>query len=348
MGNEPNRTEISKLGEFGLIDHISKNFSLRHKSSMIGIGDDAAVIMAGEQCQLVTSDMLVEGIHFDLTYHPLQHLGYKAVAVNVSDIAAMNGVPQQIVVNIGLSNRFSVEAVDVLYEGIRFACDDYDVDLVGGDTTSSRSGLVLSVTAIGNVPPKGLTLRSTAQLNDIVCVTGDLGAAFLGLQVLEREKQEYLGNPEMQPTLEKYEYIVRRQLKPGARTDIIHELRDLQIVPTAMIDISDGLASELMHICKQSEVGVNIYEDKIPIDQRAFDTALEFKIDPITCALNGGEDYELLFTIRQEDFKNLEHHPDIHFIGYVQEKEKGINLITRGEQVVPIQAQGWSHFKAEE
>ena len=345
MGNETNRTEISSIGEFGLIDRISKHFSTKHKSSMVGIGDDAAVIMAGEQCQLLTTDMLVEGIHFDLTYSPLQHLGYKAVAVNVSDIAAMNGVPEQIIVSMGLSNRFSVEAVDVLYEGIRFACDDYNVDLVGGDTTSSRSGLILSVTAIGNVPPKALALRSTAQKNDIVCVTGDLGAAYLGLQVLEREKQEFLENPSMQPKLEKYDYLVRRQLKPGARTDIIHELRELQVVPTAMIDISDGLASDIMHICKESEVGVNIYEDKIPIDQRAYDTALEFKLDPMTCALNGGEDYELLFTIRQEDFKNLENHPDIHFIGYIYEKEKGINLITRGEKVVPIQAQGWQHFK---
>lgn len=346
MNDKSKRTEINSIGEFGLIDRLSKHFSLRHKSSMVGIGDDAAVILTGEQCQLVTTDMLLEGIHFDLTYAPLQHLGYKAVAVNVSDIAAMNGVPEQIIMSMGLSNRFSVEAVDVLYEGIRFACDDYNVDLVGGDTTSSRSGLILSVTAIGNVPPKGLALRSTAQKNDIVCVTGDLGAAYLGLQVLEREKQEFKENPAMQPKLEQYEYLVKRQLKPGARTDIIHELRELQVVPTAMIDISDGLASEIMHICTQSGVGVNIYEDKVPIDQRAYDTALEFKIDPMTCALNGGEDYELLFTIRQEDFKNLENHPDIHFIGYVQEKEKGINLITKGEQFVPIQAQGWTHFNS--
>ena len=343
--DQPKRTEISSIGEFGLFDRISQHFSSKQKSTKVGIGDDAAVIAVGDQYQLITTDMLTEGIHFDLTYCPLQHLGYKAVAVNVSDIAAMNGVPRQIIVSMGLSNRFSVEAVDVLYEGIRIACDDYEVDLVGGDTTSSRSGLILSVTAIGNVAPEALALRSTAKKGDIVCVTGDLGAAYLGLQVLEREKQEFMENPKMQPKLENYDYMVKRQLKPGARTDIIHELKELGIVPTSMIDISDGLASEIMHICTKSGVGMNIYEDKIPIDQRAYDTALEFKIDPITCALNGGEDYELLFTIRQEDFEKLEKHPDIHFIGYVQEEGKGINLITKGSQVVPIQAQGWTHFR---
>ncbi len=345
MSDKPKRTEISSIGEFGLIDRISKNFLARHPSTKIGIGDDTAVIGTDKQYQLVTTDMLVEGIHFDLSYAPVQHLGYKAVAVNVSDIAAMNGIPKQIIVSLGLSNRFSVEAVDVLYEGIRFACDDYNVDLVGGDTTSSRSGLVISVTAIGNVSPEALALRSTAQKSDIVCVTGDLGAAYLGLQVLEREKQEFLQNPDMQPKLEEYDYMVRRQLKPGARTDIIHELKDLNIVPTSMIDVSDGLASEIMHICTQSGMGMNIYEDKIPIDKRAYETAVEFKIDPITCAMNGGEDYELLFTIRQEDFEKLEKHPDIHFIGYVQEKEKGINLVTKAGQAVPIKAQGWTHFK---
>ena len=338
------RSEITELGEFGLIDKISQGFSVRNPSSLRGIGDDAAVIEAGAECMLLSTDMLLEGIHFDLSYMPLQHLGYKAVAVNVSDIAAMNGRPEQITIGLGISNRFSVEAVEVLYQGIRAACENYGVDLVGGDTTSSTSGLVISVSILGRAAKEKIAYRSGAQLNDIVCVTGDLGAAFMGLQVLEREKQVFLTNPDMQPDLEKYEYLVGRQLKPDARMDIIHELAELQIIPTSMIDISDGLASEVLHLSSHSGVGIKLFEENIPIDNNAFDTALEFKLDPIVCALNGGEDYELLFTIRQADFEKVKKHPDIHFIGHVQEKEKGNILISKQGTVVPLKAQGWDHF----
>ena len=338
------RSEITELGEFGLIDKISQGFSVRNPSSLRGIGDDAAVIEAGAECMLLSTDMLLEGIHFDLSYMPLQHLGYKAVAVNVSDIAAMNGRPEQITIGLGISNRFSVEAVEVLYQGIRAACENYGVDLVGGDTTSSTSGLVISVSILGRAAKEKIAYRSGAQLNDIVCVTGDLGAAFMGLQVLEREKQVFLTNPDMQPDLEKYEYLVGRQLKPDARMDIIHELAELQIIPTSMIDISDGLASEALHLSSHSGVGIKLFEENIPIDNNAFDTALEFKLDPIVCALNGGEDYELLFTIRQADFEKVKKHPDIHFIGHVQEKEKGNILISKQGTVVPLKAQGWDHF----
>lgn len=332
------------MGEFGLIDRISSKFALQQPSSHYGIGDDAAVIKTGEENLLVSSDMLVEGVHFDLSYTPLHHLGYKAVAVNVSDIAAMNGRPTQITVNIGLSNRFSVEAVDALYEGIRAACENYKVDLVGGDTTSSASGLILSVTAIGTVPSDRVVFRNGARVHDIICVTGDLGAAFMGLQVLEREKQVYLSNPHMQPNLEPYDYIVRRQLKPEARTEIILDLLEAGVKPTSMIDVSDGLASELFHLAKQSGVGIRIYEDKVPIDQETFETAVEFKMDPITAALNGGEDYELLFTIAKEDQDKLRKHPDIHMIGYVHDRARELTLVTKQGNEVRLKAQGWDHF----
>lgn len=338
------RTELGDLGEFGLIDLLKSNFKTQNNSSILGIGDDAAVIDTDGKYMLVTTDMLLENIHFDLSYVPLVHLGYKAVAVNVSDIAAMNGIPKQITVNIALSNRFSVEAVEALYEGIRYACDNYKVDLVGGDTTSSVTGLLISVTAIGESKKGHLSLRSGARNNDIICVTGDLGGAFMGLQVLEREKQVFKANPDMQPQLQEYDYIVQRQLKPEARMDIIHELADLNIVPTSMIDISDGLASELFHLCKNSGVGVMIYEDKIPIDKTTYDTAVEFKLDPFTCALNGGEDYELLFTISQEDFEKIKKHHDIATIGYITNREYGANLVTKGGIKVPLKAQGWNHF----
>lgn len=339
------RVEISDLGEFGLIDRISRDFATQLPSSIKGIGDDAAVIdLPGDDCLLVSTDMLVEGIHFDLAYMPIQHLGYKAVAVNVSDIAAMNGKAEQITVSIALSNRFSVEAVDALYKGIRAACDSYKIDLVGGDTTSSRSGLVISITAIGRAKKSKVSYRYGAQVNDILCVTGDLGAAFLGLQVLEREKQVYLSNPQMQPALERYEYLVGRQLKAEARTDIIFDLEEAGIKPTSMIDVSDGLASELFHLGKQSGVGVRVYEDKIPIDHLAYETAIEFKLDPVTCALNGGEDYELLFTISQADQEKIKNHPDIHFIGYVHDRKDQNVLITKQGNLVPLKAQGWNHF----
>ncbi len=342
---EENRSEINKLGEFGLIDHITKGFTLQNESSVHGVGDDAAVINAGADYLLVSTDMLTEGIHFDLAYMPLRHLGYKAVAVNISDIAAMNGKPEQITVSIALSNRFSVEAVNELYQGIQAACNNYKVDLVGGDTTSSASGLVISLTAIGRVAKNKVAYRSGAKSNDIICVTGDLGAAYMGLQVLEREKQVYLTNPDMQPKLTDYEYIVQRQLKPEARMDIIYELDELNIKPTAMIDVSDGLASELFHICKQSGVGIRIFEDKLPIDKMTFDTGYEFKIDATTSVLNGGEDYELLFMISQTDFEKIKNHPDIHFIGYVTENKAEQLLVTKNENVVPIKAQGWDHFR---
>ncbi|HRI79803.1 MAG TPA: thiamine-phosphate kinase [Cyclobacteriaceae bacterium] len=338
------RTEISQLGEFGLIDRIRKNFELTNPSSLKGIGDDAAVIDAGVEVILLSTDMLIEGIHFDLAYTPLQHLGYKAVAVNVSDIAAMNGKPEQIIVGLGISNRFSVEAVDMLYEGIRSACANYKVDLVGGDTTASPSGLFISVSVTGRAKKGNEVYRKGAKDKDIICVTGDLGGAYIGLQVLSREKEVFLANPNMQPQLDSHEYVVGRQLKPEARMDIIYELRDLGIKPTAMIDVSDGLASELLHLSKHSNVGMRIFEDKIPIDQNAFNTAVEFKLDPFTCALNGGEDYELLFTIAQSDFEKIKNHQDIHFIGYVQPDVSQNIMITKNGNVIPLKAQGWEHF----
>ena len=340
------RSEISSLGEFGLINRISQSISLQNSTSLKGIGDDAAVIDAGEDLILFSTDMLLEGIHFDLSYMPLQHLGYKAVAVNVSDIAAMNGQPEQITIGLGLSNRFSTEAIDSLYAGIKAACENFKVDLVGGDTSASASGLVISISILGRVKKEKIVYRSGAKPSDIICVTGDLGGAYMGLQVLEREKQVFLTNPEMQPDLEKYEYVVSRQLKPEARMDIIHDLEESGIVPTSMIDISDGLASELLHLSSQSNVGVRIYEDKIPIDNETFDTAaLEFKVDPVTCALNGGEDYELLFTIRQADFEKVKNHPDIQFIGYVHEDPKQNYIQSKLGTIIPLSAQGWDHFK---
>jgi thiamine-monophosphate kinase len=338
------RTEITDLGEFGLIERVKSSFSLQNSTSLVGIGDDAALIACGEEYLLVTTDMLLESVHFDLSYMPLQHLGYKAVVANVSDIAAMNGKPEQITVALAFSNRFSLEAIDSVYDGIRSACENYKVDLVGGDTSASASGLVISITALGRVSKGKETLRSTAKVNDIICVTGDLGAAYLGLQVLEREKQVFLTNPEMQPDLEKYEYLVGRQLRPEARMDIVHELADKKVVPTAMIDISDGLASELLHLSKSSGVGIKIFEDKVPIDSGAFETAIEFKIDPITCALNGGEDYELLFTIAPSDYEKLKNHPDIHFIGHVHNNPQQNVMVTKQETVVSLTAQGWNHF----
>lgn len=338
------RLEIKQLGEFGLIDRIRRKFTVNHPNSVYGIGDDAAVIDAGKDFLLAATDMLVEGIHFDLTYTPIHHLGYKAVAVNVSDIAAMNGKAEQITVSIALSNRFSVEAVDALYQGIKAACENYKVDLVGGDTTSSTSGLIISITALGRVPKEKVAYRHGAREHDILCVTGDLGGAFMGLQVLEREKEVFLSNPEMQPGLEKYDYIVGRQLKPEARTEIIYDLEEFGVVPTSMIDISDGLASELLHLSNESNIGVRIYEEKIPIDQLTYETAVEFKLDPITCALNGGEDYELLFTINKADQEKLKNHPDVHMIGYIHSRTDQNVMVTKQGNVVPLRAQGWDHF----
>jgi thiamine-monophosphate kinase len=339
------RSEISQLGEFGLIDRISQQFKLANRTSKQGIGDDAAVIDAGDDDMLVSTDMLVEGIHFDLAYAPIHHLGYKAVAVNVSDIAAMNGKAEQITVSLAISNRFSVEAVDALYKGIQAACESYAVDLVGGDTTSSTSGLVISITVIGRAPKGKVVYRRGARPNDILCVTGDLGAAFLGLQVLEREKQVFLEDPNMQPALDKYEYLVGRLLKPEARTDIVAELADAGVIPTSMIDLSDGMASDIFHLSRSSGVGFRIYDDKIPIDTVAYETAIEFKLDPLTCALNGGEDYELMFTINHGDQEKIKNHPDIHFIGYAHERKEENMLVTKEGNLVPLRAQGWDHFR---
>lgn len=339
-----NLTPISELGEFGLIKRIKEKIELQHSSTIKGIGDDAAIIEPEEKQLVITSDMLLEGVHFDLTFSPLKHLGYKAVAVNVSDVAAMNARPTQITVNIAIGARYTVEAIDELYEGIRMACENYKVDLVGGDTTSSRAGLVISVTAIGEVAKGEAVLRSGAKVNDLICVTGDLGAAYMGLQLLEREKQAFLANPDMQPELEGKQYVVGRQLRPEARMDVIYDLKELGIKPTAMIDVSDGLASELMHICSQSGVGATIYKDNLPADNQTLETAIEFNLDPITCILNGGEDYELLFTVPLTDFDKIKNHPEISIIGKITEAGDGVNLANKHGQSFPLQAQGWSHF----
>lgn len=341
------RTEISEIGgEFALIDRIAASTNISLPETIKGIGDDAAVINSGEFYTVISTDMLLEGVHFDLSYVPLRHLGYKAVAVNISDISAMNAVPKQITVSIALSNRIPVEAIDELYEGIRAACEAYRIDLVGGDTTNSRSGLVISVTAVGTAAKDHVTYRSGAKPNDILCVTGSLGAAYLGLQVLEREKQVFLADPNMQPQLDKYEYVVGKQLKPEARTDIIYDFIEGGIIPTSMIDISDGLASEILHLCKASGVGIRVFEENIPIENPAMLTATEFNLNPITVAMNGGEDYELLMTISPPDFEKVKNLSEITPIGFVTE-EKGAFLVLNSGQLTPIKAQGWEHFDSE-
>lgn len=338
---------ISSLGEFGIINRIAERFENQNESTVKGIGDDAAVIDCGEKYQLISTDCLMEAIHFDLRYVPLKHLGFKAVAVNVSDIAAMNGTPKQITVNLGISPRFTLEAIDELYEGIKLACEAYKVDLVGGDTSSSPSGLFISVTVLGEVEKTDVVYRNGAKEHDIICVTGDLGGAYIGLNILEREKEVFLENDKVQPQLDDHSYTVGRQLKPEARMDIIYDLKDFGVIPSSMIDISDGLASELYHITSQSKCGAVIYEDKIPVSDKTYKTAVDvFKIDPITCMMNGGEDYELLFTIKQEDYEKIKNHPDISVIGYIQPEKEGLNLITKGDQVVPITAQGWNHISS--
>lgn len=337
-------TSLDSLGEFGLIRRLQETLENQNESTIVGIGDDAAVLEPGQKQIVVSSDMLVENIHFDLSFCPLKHLGYKAVAVNVSDIAAMNALPTQIIVNVAIGARFTVEAMDELYAGMRIACENYKVDLVGGDTTASRGGLVISITALGEVEPGKAVLRSTAQVNDLICVTGDLGGAYLGLQLLEREKQAFLADPEAQPELEGKDYVIGRQLRPEARMDVIHELKELGVHPTSMIDISDGLGSELLHICSQSRVGAAIYQDKLPADQQMLETAEEFKIDPVTCILNGGEDYELLFTVKMADYDKIRNHPDITIIGNITDAGEGVRLVTPSGNTFPIKAQGWNHF----
>ncbi|GAB3941845.1 thiamine-phosphate kinase [Spirosoma harenae] len=338
-------TDLNTLGEIGLIERIRQATPApAHSETVLGIGDDAAVFDWGDDYGLLATDMLVEGIHFDLAYVPLKHLGYKAITFGVSDIAAMNGLPLQVTVGIALSSRFPVEAVDELYEGIRAACESYNIDLVGGDTTASRSGLIISISVLGKVSKDLITYRNTAQPNDVVCVTGDLGAAYLGLQLLEREKQVFLADPNMQPNLsEERAYLIQRQLRPDARTDIVHELRDLSIRPTAMIDISDGLASELLHLCHQSGTGAIIFDENLPIDDQTHLAADEFKISPVTAALNGGEDYELLFTVRPQAFEKLANHARITAIGYLTADPSQIVLATKAGQQTPIRAQGWGN-----
>lgn len=339
------RTELDRLGEFGLIDHLTEKFETKNASTKLGIGDDAAVITISDtESMLVSTDFLIEGVHFNLMYMPLKHLGYKAVAVNVSDICAMNGKAEQITFSMAVSSKFPVEALEELYEGIQIACETYGVDLVGGDTTASYSGLTLSVTAIGRAETSKIAYRTGAKEHDILVASGDLGGAYVGLQVLEREKQVFQANPDVQPDLDGHDYIVQRQLKPEARVDVIKLLDELGVVPTSMIDISDGLASEILHLCKSSKVGCRLYDEKIPIDAQTSMTALEFNLDPATCALNGGEDYELLFTISQSDFDKIKGNPHMTAIGHITDHSEGAYLVDKNGSVIELRAQGWDHF----
>ena len=339
------RTELSTIGEFGLIKLINAKFPINNPETLKGIGDDAAVINSAGKELVVSTDLLIEGIHFDLSYSPIKLLGYKAVAVNISDIAAMNAIPKQITVSLGLSNRISVEAVEELYEGIKAACDEYKVDLVGGDTSASRSGLVISITALGFAEKEKIVYRNTAKVNDIICVSGDFGAALMGLQTLEREKQVFLANPDMQPQIDKEkDYVTERQLKPQARMDVVYELRDLGVVPTSMIDVSDGLAAELLHISKSSNIGAVIFEDKIPIEDQTYLTATELNFSPMTAALNGGEDYELLFTVKQEDYEKIKNMNDISIIGYMTNEVLEPQMMMKSGTLVKITAPGYEHF----
>ena len=336
------RTNLSELGEFGLIKHITQHFDIQHKSTIKGVGDDAAVLEIKDKNILVTTDLLIEGVHFDLGYMPLKHLGYKAVVVNVSDICAMNGIATQITVSIAVSNRFPLEAIEELYVGIQLACETYKVDLIGGDTTSSTKGLLISITAIGEAKNEDIVYRNTAKPNDLLVVTGDLGAAYLGLQVLEREKRVFEVNPNSQPDLTNYTYLIEKQLKPEARKDMVELFAALEVKPTAMIDISDGLSSEILHICTQSKVGCNLYEEKIPLDPQVISTCEEFDLNSTTIALSGGEEYELLFTISQEDYPKIKGNPHLTVIGHITEENEGINLVTRAGQQIKLTAQGWN------
>ncbi len=346
MFDNREHTDINQLGEFGLIAHLTKAIECKEKSTTKGIGDDAAVLDFSGYKTLISTDLLLEGIHFDLRYVPFKHLGYKAVQVNLSDIYAMNGMASQITFSIGVSSKFPLEAVEELYAGALLACKNFQVDLVGGDTSASAQGLVISVTSIGHAKTENIVYRDGAQEGDLICVSGDLGGAYVGLQLLEREKRIFLENPSIQPDLEGKDYIVERQLKPEARKDVIELLASLHIKPTAMIDVSDGLASEILHICNASEKGCRLYEEKIPIDPMTYDTAREFALDPTVCALNGGEDYELLFTISQSDYDKLSGHADISVIGHITDKASGHELISKSGKVHPIKAQGWNAFRS--
>ncbi|GGH12730.1 thiamine-monophosphate kinase [Pedobacter zeae] len=344
MFENKERTDINKLGEFGLIKHLTANFKIKNDYSIKGVGDDAAVLDAKGKQTLISTDLLLEGIHFDLSYVPLMHLGYKAVQVNLSDIYAMNGKASQITVSLGLSSKFPLEAVEEIYKGIELACNKYNIDLIGGDTSSSKQGLVISITSIGYADADKVVYRNGAQEHDLLCVSGDLGGAYLGLQILEREKLIYLENPQIQPDLEGKDYIIERQLKPEARMDIVALLDEMNIKPTAMIDVSDGLASEILHLAEQSDKGITIYEEKIPLDPMTYETARELGLDPTVCALSGGEDYELLFTIKQDDYKKLKHDVDITVIGHVTDKNAGCKMISKSNNVHELKAQGWNAF----
>lgn len=345
MFENTEKTDINKLGEFGLIQHLTESIQLTQQSTVKGIGDDAAVLNFQEKRTLISTDLLLEGIHFDLRYVPLKHLGYKAVQVNLSDIYAMNGIASQITFSIGLSSKFPLEAVEEIYKGALIACEKYGVDLVGGDTSASTQGLIISITSIGYAEENKVVYRSGAKEGDLLCVTGDLGAAYIGLQLLEREKNIFLENPNIQPDLEGKDYIVERQLKPEARKDIIKLFEDLELKPTSMIDVSDGLASEILHICKESKVGCKLYENKIPIDPMTYETAREFGLDPTVCALSGGEDYELLFTIPQSEYEKIKNQLDISAIGYITDENSGCNMISKSDKIHPIRAQGWNAFR---
>jgi thiamine-monophosphate kinase len=338
----PARTSLSQLGEFGLIDHLTNQFEITQASTLKGIGDDAAVLDFADKKIVVSTDLLIEGVHFDLAYMPLKHLGYKAVVVNVSDICAMNAKPTQITVSVAVSNRFPLEALEELFAGINLAAKTYKVDVIGGDTTSSQKGLILSITAIGQASAEELVYRNGAKVNDLLVVSGDLGAAYMGLQVLEREKQVFQVNPHSQPDLEAYSYLIERQLKPEARTDVRTLLHALEIKPTSMIDVSDGLSSEILHLCKQSEVGCNLYEDKLPLDPQLISVCEEFQLDSTTVAINGGEDYELLFTVKMDDFDKLKGNPNFTIIGHMVEAAEGMHLITRANTKIPLKARGWN------
>lgn len=337
----PQRTSLSQLGEFGLIDHLTKYFTVQQPSTLKGIGDDAAVLDFKDKKMVVSTDLLIEGVHFDLSYMPLKHLGYKAVVVNVSDICAMNAKATQITVSVAVSNRFPLEALEELFEGIAHAAKFYNVEVIGGDTTSSQKGLIISITAIGEANEEAIVYRNGAKATDLLVVTGDIGSAYMGLQVLEREKQVFQVNPNNQPDLDAYTYLIERQLKPEARHDIKDLLEKLELKPTSMIDISDGLSSEIIHLCKQSGVGCNLYEEKIPVDPQFINVCEEFNIDSTTVAINGGEDYELLFTIKMEDYDKIKANPNFTVIGHMTQESEGIHLITRANTKIPLKARGW-------
>lgn len=340
-------TALSELGEFALIDHLTGGLTKKNENTLLGVGDDAAVIRTGNDVMVVTTDLLVEGIHFDVSYAPLKHLGYKAVVANISDVCAMNAKPEQITVSLAISSKYTLEAVEELYKGIRLAADHYGVDIVGGDTTSSVVGLLISITALGRTSADKVVYRKGAQVNDILVVSGDLGGAFMGLQVLEREKEVFKSTPGVQPDLQGNDYILERQLKPEARTDVIQFFEKVGVVPTSMIDISDGLASEVLHLCKHSGVGCDVYEEKIPIDPTTYQRARDFNLDPTTCTMNGGEDYELLFTIAQKDWDKIKSDPNLTAIGHITDRESGAQLISRSQTQHPIKAQGWDGLRAD-